>query len=436
MASGTLPAIEPMPPAAPAILPWARSGLGLLRNPTAFLTRCRARLGDTFVVDAFGFRLFCVFSPAGVRALYALPEHVASKGFADYALLRYKVPDELFVGRRNFPHHLFGNNDVEIYIENLEEAVRLQLEELGREGSFEVFTYARRLGHRLGLASWAGVECASSKRLNQLIPLFDRLDASESFVHPGRGFATWATGKHRERAAMDAIEKIVAEVLSERERKGEPRGDFLERISSSWADVAGEDRARGIARDLILIHMGSQSNLFAAMAWTLVNLLLRPQYLQRVMQYDDALLEQCANESIRMAQRSITLRAVMRSAEIDDGDRNYRIAPGAFIATMLSVTNTTAAPGLECFDPAHYNGRRLVPIADLAASELVSTFGHGRHACPAQRFSISAIRIALRRLLDHYHLRPRFTTARPLPRQIGAVARAAEPCIVTYRTRK
>jgi hypothetical protein len=104
------------------------------------------------------------------------------------------------------------------------------------------------------------------------------------------------------------------------------------------------------------------------------------------------------------------------------------------ITTMLPVTNTSAAPGLECFNPAHYEGRKLVTDVP-PARELVSTFGHGRHSCPAQRFSISAICISLRWLLERFELEPRFTAARPRPRQIGGVARAADACVVTYRRR-
>ena len=47
------------------------------------------------VVDAFGFQLFCVFSPAGVRRLYELPEGDASFGLATYNLLTLKIPPEL-----------------------------------------------------------------------------------------------------------------------------------------------------------------------------------------------------------------------------------------------------------------------------------------------------------------------------------------------------
>src|SRR6185295_292219 len=97
------------------------------------------------------------------------------------------------------------------------------------------------------------------------------------------------------------------------------------------------------------------------------------------------------------------------------------------------VNNTTAAPGLDAFDPAHYDGRRLV--VPLAAKEQVSTFGHGSHSCPAQRFAISPIRVAVRRLVERHDFTPRFRDARPRARQLGAVARAAEPCVVGYRVR-
>jgi hypothetical protein len=56
--------------------PMAGGGSGRrLRDPTRFLAAARCDLGDPFSVDAFGVRLFCVFSPAGVRRLYALAEH-------------------------------------------------------------------------------------------------------------------------------------------------------------------------------------------------------------------------------------------------------------------------------------------------------------------------------------------------------------------------
>jgi cytochrome P450 len=425
-----------MPPLAPGRWPWVGSAPGLLGRPTEYLRRARAALGDTFVADVFGYRLFFVFSAEGVRRLYALPENEASFGLATFTLVfKHKIPLELAIGRRHRPHDLFGNQEVEGYLENLERAVDHELAALGTGGTFEAFAWARRLGHRLGLGCWAGAEAASPRHLDRLVPLFDRLDTSDSFVRPWRALFATATGKWIERRAMRGIEAVVGEILVERERAGARPGDYLQQMWDAWADAPDGERAMQVARDVMIIHMGAQSNLYAALAWTLVNVLLRPELHAKILAGDDELLERCANESIRMAQNSLTLRQVLRPIEVDDGVRTYRLPPGTFLATMLSVNNTTAAPGLDVFDPDHYEGRRLVAGVPLAARELVSTFGHGRHSCPAQRFSISAIRVALRRLIERYELVPRFTSAEPRPRQLGAVARAARPCPVSYRAR-
>jgi cytochrome P450 len=154
-----------------------------------------------------------------------------------------------------------------------------------------------------------------------------------------------------------------------------------------------------------------------------------------VLAGDDEVLERAASESIRMAQRSITLREVMTPIEVDDGTTTYRLEPGVLLATMLSVTNTTACPALHGFDPDHYVGRRLAASVDVPTKELVSTFGHGRHSCPAARFSISAIRIAVRALLETYDLQGDLASLRPLPGQLGGVARGDRPAWLTYSRR-
>jgi cytochrome P450 len=427
--------VEPMPPAVRSWWPWVGSGWRLLHDPTRFLAAARRDLGDTFVVDAFGFRLFCVFSPAGVRRLYDLAERDASFGLATYRLIGFKLPPELLAGRRNSPHHLFGAQLVEGYLRDLEQAVELELADLGDSGTLEVFAECRRLGHRLGFASWAGIEAASPAYFERLVPLFDRIDSSDAFVRPAQAFRTWATRRARERRAMHDIETVVAEIWAARAARGVSHGDFLEQLVASYADLEPDAQLVGAARDVIMLHSGAQSNLYAALAWTLINVVQDPELLARVRDGDDALLERCAHESIRVAQRSITLREVLRPVEVDDETRTYGLGPGTMLTTMLSVTNTTVAPDLDRFDPDHYEGRRLSGDVTVATKELVSTFGHGAHACPAARFSISAIRTAVRRLVDTYDLEPRFRAPAVRRRQIGGVARAERPLRIRYRAR-
>ena len=177
------------------------------------------------------------------------------------------------------------------------------------------------------------------------------------------------------------------------------------------------------------------TNLIAALGWTLGELVLHPDALGRVEGGDGAFLERAAMEAIRLGQRSIITREVLRPCVLDTGAERYRLEPGAHVATMVPLTNRSAGPGLDGYDPDRWDGRRLRDEGTLAAPELVTTFGHGPHRCPAQRFSLSAITLTTQRLVDRYELVAEFDTLRARPGQIGGVARAADPCPVTYRAR-
>ena len=127
MTSDAPPAIDPLPPVADAALPWDRE----VDDPVVALAAARATCGDTFVVDGPDQRTLFLFSPAGVRSFYALTEADASKGVADWMMLRRKLPDELFDGRRTMPHELFGRDDVRNYLTELDAAIDVAFDELG-----------------------------------------------------------------------------------------------------------------------------------------------------------------------------------------------------------------------------------------------------------------------------------------------------------------
>ncbi|MEM7436050.1 MAG: SCP2 sterol-binding domain-containing protein [Myxococcota bacterium] len=429
------PTIEPMPACVRGRVPWVGAGHTLSRDPTAFFQRCRERHGDTFVVDAFGYRLLCLFSPAGVRALWRLPEEDASKALADLTLLSHKVPIELFEGRRTLPHDLFGRDDVEVYLGHLRASVDTELAALGEHGRFEVFEFTKRLAHRMGLASWGGSRAISQRQLDLLIQHFEQLDAAESFVHPHRAMLAAATGKTREKRAMHRIERILGDAVAARTGDVDFGADLFDRICASWNDVPSPEREIGIARDVIVVHMGSQTNLFAAMAWTFIYALDAPSVVDSVRRGDDRVLDPFSHEAIRMSQRSIVMRRVVRPIDMSDETKTYRVEPGTLITTMLSVTNRSACPGLDHFNAENFRGSTFVRAQELPARELVTTYGHGKHMCPAHRFSTSAIRHAVAELFRRYEFEARFSNPKPLTRQIGGVARADQPCEVEYHAR-
>jgi len=421
--------ISPAPPRARFAMPWDDPDQ---RNPVAALAAARAELGDTFEVESGRDHYLFVFSAAGLRAFYALPERDASKGLADYRMLVRKLPPELFTGVRTLAHDLFGAQDVETYLGHLDHALDLELAALGTEGTFDAFGLARRVGHRLGLACWIGDAAADPPWFDRLVADLDRLDGADAFVHPNRMPAVASSDQQVERAALARFEVAVGELLAD---PGRDRSGFLSEIARRWDDTDEPARTQGIARDVVLLHIATMTNLFAALGWTVAQLVLTPEVLARVVAGDAQLLERCALESTRIGQCSVMLRTVMQEVEIDDGHTRYRLAPGVTLATMLALTNTTSAPGLDRYDPDRWDGRRLRAEDQLPAREAVTTFGFGPHRCPAQRFSLSAITRTVSRLTARYDLTAEFDAVRPMPEQIGGVARAADPCPIAYRER-
>jgi len=424
-----LPAIVPMPPLASGIgLPWDVA----VDDPIAVLAAARAELGDTFVVDSGEDRYLFACSARGIESFYALPEELASKGLADFRMLRRKLPDEIFLGRRTLPSQLFRRGDVASYLANLSHALDVAGHELGDQGSTDLFALTRRLAHRMGLASWAGPGCADGPRFEGLVAALDDLDGSEAFVHPDAMAAVAASGKAAERVAIDEIVAVLGEVIDE------PSHDnpLFGRIIDEWATEPAAERRRGVALDVALIHIASMSNLAAALGWVLVDLIGHPAERIQVAAGDVALAEQCALESTRLAQRSIMPRFVLTELEFRVENATYRVAPGATIAILLPLTNTSAGPGLQHWDPRRWNRHRLVEPSDLASVQLVTAFGHGRHSCPAQPFSLSAMAMTAARLFGAYELTPCWDAAPvPLPGQIGGIARAAGATPVSYRRR-
>jgi len=287
-------------------MPWDAA----VADPVAAIGAARTEHGDTFVVRGKDTTYLFLFSPAGVQSFYAVPEADASKGIADWQMLRRKLPDELFLGRRTFPHDLFARDDVTQYHEVVGRALDVTWAELAGSGTVDVFDLTRRLGHRIGLSTWAGPCGDPGPGFERLIAALDALDGAAAFVDPGAMADVAAANKAAEYAALAEAEALVADAVARRDADPTPPADHFQRIVDAWTD--DPDRDRGIARDVVLVHLGSMSNLFAALGWLIVDVLDRPDLLAAVRAGDAELTERCAMESIRVAQRSIMMRALVR----------------------------------------------------------------------------------------------------------------------------
>ena len=276
-------------------------------------------------------------------------------------MLRRKLPDEIFDGRRTLPNSLFRRDDVASYLANLDRALEQTVAELGTRGTVDLFDLTRRLGHRMGLASWAGPGSAQGDAFERLVAAFDTLDGSDAFVHPDAMAAVAASDKRAERAALDDVVAVVGTAVQRLDSGDDGR---RRRCSAgSWrpgrrsrADVRHARHRAGRRADphRVDVESDGRARLGAGRparapgdigtAWPTATTNWR---------------ERCALESTRMAQRSIMSRAVLAPVDFDTGDVIYRVPAGWTIATLLPLLNTSAAPGLERWDPDRWHRHRL-----------------------------------------------------------------------------
>ena len=178
------------------------------------------------------------------------PRSTASKGVADYMMLRRKLPDEIFDGRRTLPASLFRRDDVASYLANLEQRARRRPTRNwvsdGNGGRLPPHP-ASRTPDGPGFVGRAGI-CRRGclRAVGARIRHVGRLDA---FVHPDAMAAVAASDKRAERAALDDVAEVIESAVAE------------------WipVDVTGEDSSAALSTPG---HRSRRTNVFAALRWT------------------------------------------------------------------------------------------------------------------------------------------------------------------------
>ena len=428
------------------------AGLRFSQSPTKFLTQLRKEYGDTFLVDVFGYKLFCVFSPQGLKSLYAAAEDEASFGMATFDMLGFKTPLDIFMDADiDLFYDLLLPDRVAAYVKDFSNVITRVISSWDDAGQINVFDAIRTLEQRVGFKIWIGEEATQDGVWQQFKQHFDVLSQENAFVSPQQTLETLTSGKAKEKQAVAEIMALVANIMAQREASRSWPDDNFTFLYQRFKSDDPQVTLRKLTHNIINANQGFLSNLYAALSWSLINLKQHPDTQQRLEdeiaatrarfgeKFHDSqealdsmrFCEQLLMESVRLAQRSITLRKVMKEIQFDCGDAVYTIQPGVYITTMLSVINTQT-PELSRFDPDHYQGRRIDPALIAHGKETISTFGHGLHACPAQKFSHNMCKVLMCLLLENFEFGNIDAPISPSSSQMGGVSRAASDVLLHY----
>ena len=425
--------ITPAPPRADIALPWDRAarrpGGHAGRRPGPLRRHLRGRPGA-------GPSTCSCSPPSASGASTRCPRPRPARASPTGMMLRRKLPDELFDGRRTMPHELFGRDDVRTYLAELDARHRRRVRRAGR----------RRRGRRVRLHPPArpphGPGVVGGRGAGPRRPLRRAWSTrSTSSTAPPRSctrrpWPRWPRRPGGPSAPPWRRSRRCCTRRSERATRRHLQDDLFGRIVAHWDDVdepgrptghrpRRDPRAPGL--DVEPVRRGWAGCSATSLCTPTCSPGSGPA--------------RTGSSSGARSSRPASASARSCCGPSSTGDGRRRAPPPTRWPRAQIVTTSCRSPTRRRPRPRRLRPRPLGPPpaagrGRLAARELVTTFGHG--STPARRSRSRSPPCAARpsRLLDHYDVAARRSpTAVPLPGQIGGVARSAAPCPVRYAVR-
>ncbi len=216
--------------------------------------------------------------------------------------------------------------------------------------------------------------------------------------------------------ALKAIHRIVGDIISERRRTGENRGDLL----SMLLDARDEDTGEGMSdeqlrSEVLILMLAGHETTMNALGWTFYLLAKHPAHCERLREEATSVLAGRAPTVDDVAELPYTRMvldesmrifppawALSRAALDDDVVCGYRIPKGAVV--FLTQWGTHRHPEFwhdpETFDPERFSPEK----ADGRHKYAYFPFGGGPRLCIGNSFSIMESVMTLASVLSRYRV--------------------------------
>ncbi len=205
----------------------------------------------------------------------------------------------------------------------------------------------------------------------------------------------------RFRKARRVLDEIVLELIAQRRRSGEDRGDALSMLLAARDEETGEGLSDAQVRDEVMtLFVAGHETTANALTWTWYLLAKHPQVRDRLRYeltadrqtpYLDAVL----NETLRLYPPAWVLgRDALREIDVN----GWRIRKGATILMSQLVLHRSA---LYFDEPERFLPERWLPPPPLPPFAYFP-FGGGARKCLGDQFAWTEARIELAHLVQHY----------------------------------
>jgi sterol 14alpha-demethylase len=443
--------VRKLPPQLPGGLPLLGHALAFARNPVRLLQRGRDKFGEVFHFRLLGRQMAVLTGPKANEAFFRASNDVLSartayqftvpifgKGIAyDASAERMDAQLDLLMPalneRRLRTYAGYINEEVEGYLEQWSDRGEVDL--LAATNELTVFIASRCL---IGREFRRNLSAEFARLYHDLEGGINLL----AFFWP---YLPLPSFRRRDRARARMVQ-IISRIMAERRAAGKEEEDFLQTLMAArWAEGSAltDDHITGML--LTLIFAGQHTSAVQA-AWTGVELLRHPQYLEPILREQEAILADHQELSFEALGAMVLLERAIQESErlhpplvmlmreiLSDFSYGQYVMPAGWLA-LISPAVSHRLP--EVFpDPERYDPERFSPERQehRKVRHAIITFGGGKHACIGMTFAYLQVKAIWSVLLRRFELE--LIDPDPVANYATFVVGPKPPCRLRYKRR-
>ena len=393
--------------------------MAFVKDTIGLLQRTYDECGRVGRFQLFGKDMILFTGPEAHEALFRLPDDVLSPNAAYKMMVpvfgegvAYGAEPARMAEQMHMLYPALRNARMRTYTEIVARETLDIVEGWGEQGEIEATAFFGMLTNFTSSSCLLGTEFRNemSEEFAKVYYDLERGIVAWGYIHP---YLPIPAFRRRDRARA-RLGEMVSEIVEKRRRSGYRGEDFLQTLMDSTYSDGSKLSDHEITGMLVAAMFAGHHTSSVTTAWTLIELLRHPRFLEEVKgeiraryagseAYDFQSLrdlektEGAVKEALRIhPPLFILLRAALQDCEI----LGYRVKKGNWVAVSPMVAHrdgTVFENPLE-FDPDRY----LPPREEDRRPFAYISFGGGRHKCLGNAFAILQIKTIIAVLLNRY----------------------------------
>ncbi len=438
-------------PELPGALPILGHTVEFVRDTIALLSRAQREMGEVAALRVAHLPMVAMFGPEAHQAVFRAPDRQLNPQEA-YKIMTpvfgegmvYDAPPDKMNEQLKMLLPALKDRRMRTYGEIIVKEVEDSIAQWGEEGELDLVDYCRVLTNFTSSHTLLGKEFREGMT-DEFARVYHDLERGVTPLAYLNAHLPIPSFRRRDQARVRLVE-MISEIVAQRRHSGREGEDFLQTMMDAQYKSGVHLNDDEITGMLLAAMFAGHHTSSVTTAWTLIELLKSPQYLERMLGQLDAtfgtdgevsyqalrhidLTENAVKEALRLHPPLFMLiRVVMEPFSYKGID----MEPGTWIVVSPTVSHRMASvfPEPMRFDPDRYAPPRLEDKQDYA----FIPFGGGRHKCMGNAFALLQVKAILAVLLRRFEFE--LVSSDVGEDFHGLVVGPTQPCRVRYRRRQ